>query len=368
MLHPKRKIRPFNWSRRLVQLAVQAAAIPSHNELTLAEHQLAELVARVVMRGSDQPLHQAIAQLDRQHHHEAADLVEFWADEAATEIGVEMDGTNKTSGIATAFLIPVVLVTEAPHAVPLTIPTDITLNQIVTTLQRHGLVGPDARVIVFPGLYREDDLPQSWASRRQWLEETVAQANKRSDATHRPEFEPPLLVCGDTGVTLRFLAGVVATADEDDAPGLMMVGYNTDEDALLQDAGQAAIGQRISEWRDDFVAAMAPMMKLTSIVAGLPDVWANALEFGRTLLNHVALDTLVRTWLDRDGLDAREVIASIEWNDEDDAWRVTLRTESTASASWRWSAAVDPQDELTAIMENLRDWGVGRMAIDERRL
>ena len=361
-----RKIRPFNWSRRLVQLAEQAAALPDEGNLSLVEHQLADMVARVVMRGSDQPLHQAIAQLDRMHHHEAAGLVEFWADEAATEVGVVIDAAAKTSGVATAFLIPLVLVTEEPHAIPLTVSTDVTLNRIAKSLRDHHLVGSNASVIVFPGLYREEDLPQSWALRRQWLEKTVANVVEHASQTPQPEFAPPLLTCGGMGVTLRFLAGVVAVADDDMDQGLMIMGYNPDEGSSVMEAIPDTLEQHISAWREDFIAALAPVMKMTSVIAGLPELWANALEFGLTLVNHVALDTLVRALLDQDGLEGRDALASIQWRDDENSWSIALQAESYASGPFQWICTLDPHEELAQIMENLRDWGIGRMAIDER--
>lgn len=365
MDQPKRKVRPFNWSRRLVQLAEQAALLPDEGELSLVEHQLAEMVARVVMRGSDQPLHQAIAQLDRLHHHEAANLVEFWANEAAAEVGVIMDGAAKTPGVATAFLIPLVLVTEDPHAIPLTVPTDVTLHRMAKSLTDHHLVGSNASVVVFPGLYREADLPQSWALRRQWLEQIVAKVIHPTLDAPQPAFAPPLLTCGEIGVSLRFLAGVVVTADDDDL-GLMMTGYDLDTESDAEQPEHDILEEHISTWREEFMAALAPVLKLTSVIAGLPELWANALEFGLTLVNHVALDTMVRTLIDQDGGGGRDAIASIQWQDDNNAWDIALRVESSAFGPFQWVCTVDPQEELTQIMENLRDWGIGRMAIDER--
>lgn len=367
MNHPKRKIRSFDWSRRLVELAEQAAAIPDQDDITLVEHQLADLVARVVTRGSDQPLHQAIEQLDERHHHDAANLVEFWADEAATEIGIELGDVVKTQGVATAFLIPLVLVTESSHAVPLTLPTDVTRNRIIDSLRKYGIVGPTTLATVFPGLYRPEDLPESWAIRRHWLEQFVTHVADSTRDIPQPEFGPPLLTSGGLGLTLRFLIGLIVTADtDDDDDGLMLTGYNIDEEDDDQD--QAAVGQWISDWRDEFISVMEPVMKLTSVIAGIPDVWANALEFGQTLVNHVAIDTLVRALLGQELVDIRDAIAAIEWDPEIDAWGITLRVDSLEAGPFYWTCAQNPEVELTQIMENLRDWGVGRMAIDERGL
>ncbi len=365
MNHPKRKIRSFNWSRRLVELAEQAASSPDQDDITLVEHQLADLVARVVTRGSDQPLYQAIEQLDERHHHDAASLVEFWADEAATEIGIELGDVVKAHGVATVFLIPLVLVTESSHAVPLTLPTDITRNRIIDSLRKYGIVGPTTLVTVFPGFYRLEDLPESWAIRRQWLEQFVTHLADSARDIPQPEFGPPLLTSGDLGLTLRFLIGLIVTADDDEDDGLMLSGYNTDED---DDQDQAAIGQWISDWRDEFITVMEPVMKLTSVIAGIPDVWANALEFGQTLVNHVAIDTLVRALLSQQIVDIRDAIAAIDWDPDIDAWGITVRADAFTVGPFYWTCAQDPEAELTQIMENLRDWGIGRIAIDERGL
>lgn len=340
--------------------------MPDRDDLTLVEHQLADLVARIVIRGSDQPLNQAIEQLDQRHHHDAAGLVQFWADEAATEIGIELGDVAKTSGVATAFLIPLVLVTEAPHAVPLTLPTDVTRKRIIDSLRKYEIVGPGTLVTIFPGLYRLDDLPESWAIRRQWIEQFVTQVADPTRDIPQPEFGPPLLTSGGLGLTLRFLIGLIVTADDDEDDGLMLAGYGTD--AEDDDEDQANLGPWISDWRDEFITVLEPVMKLTSVIAGLPDVWANALEFGQTLVNHVAIDTLVRALLGQESGDIRDAMAAIEWDPEIEGWGITVRGDTFESGPFYWMCTQDPEVELTQIMENLRDWGVGRMAIDERGL
>lgn len=366
MGNSKKKIRHADWSRRLIQLSQEAAAVADNDDMAPVEHQLAQLVERVITRGSDRPIQHAIEQLDAQHHHDAAELIEFWADEMASILGVRVATQDavETGASAAAFLIPLILIGQRPHtSVPLTIPTDVTLDRLTRSLRQHALIGPNPSVILLPGFYRLTDLPDSWARRREWLQQIIAGAAHQPAAVPQASVEPHPLTFDDAGTTLylRFLVGIVITADDDADPIPFMVDYQLEDDSATDQALHA-----VGEWQQDVASILTPVMKHISVVVAAPEIWTDARNSGIHLANEVALDLLAGIFLNQAVLDPHDVVAVIEWDTDEAFWLITLQAPSSVSEALHWNGPLDYREELEQIMEILRAHGVGRFSVNER--
>lgn len=354
--------RSVDWTRRIVELAPMAVDVSGERDIVSANQKLARLVERVVGKGSDRPIHRAIDQLDSQHNHDAADLVEFWADEAATSVEMSFSrGTLNLSGVATAFLIPVVIAMDSHDSLPRTVPLGDTLNKLAKTLRHYGFLSDTPSVVLLPGLYRLHDLPTSWAERRRWVETTALALTGSIPELAEPSSEEASQVA--TSLHLRFLVAVIVESDDDGDPGPMLSGEWPDPDMFDQ------WGDTIDAWREECSSVLQTFLKATAIAVDIPNLWMDAIESGVDLFNLLALDTSTQGFIQLSDIeDPAQLVARIVWNESEDtrSWDITLEGPANLTTSWEWACFSDRYDALGMIMDGLRSYGIARMNIDER--
>lgn len=238
-----------DWTRQIFLAARAAAKQAAHNSsgsLDDGESRLVDLVAKALDTGTDKHVLRAIEDLEDTRLDDAAEMVAFWADDAASTIPVMVQGTDGADvGEMKLFLVPVLLMVDAGHAAPLRLPDALRdderspLDLCATSLRRYGLVGKGPAVAVLPWLYAYSDLPVTWASQRGMLRQFMAAISgqparlaqpRRTDAVTQPT------------VALRFVlfAAISSLDDEDIGPllngGLLDTGTLDDSGVEIGDA------------------------------------------------------------------------------------------------------------------------------------
>lgn len=347
--------------RQLVQLAKEAAVSSDADALSDAESRLADVLARRLDQGTDSVVQRALERLDAEQVDAAADVLSFWADDAATHLDLLVTrGAETVAGTLSLFLVPLVLVTEADRTVPATISLADTLDHLATRFRHWGLIGPDPSLGLFPGLYRLTDLPVSWARRRQWLRQVASAVAHQPAAVPAPTLEPGLLTkdAAATSLHLRFLLGFVLTEDGDDAGEFLGAAWPPDGDA------NDDLHRRIEEWQQSVSAALSAVLPQTSLITGLPDTWCAAIENGRVLWNIVVTDTMLAAFLERTGTDPDQIVATVQWENAVGGWKITCHTPAQSEVPWAWVSASDPEADLHALLDYLHQQGNYRLHID----
>lgn len=364
----KRTKKP-EWSAKIIQ-AAQFAAAASEKDMTPRDRHLGELVDRVVARGSDRPVREAIDQLTVRHEYDAADLVEMWAEEAATSMPVQLAPPGEDAALATLFLIPLVIADEGTHSIPMTVQTTTALDHIAQSLRAHGLVGAEPTVIVLPYLYRLVDLPTSWAGRRRWLQALAMGASGQPATMPTPTSETQPATSGEAAVLhLRFMIGATVVGENDTDLGPLPSGELEDFDDAGEDeiSDSADLSRRLEEWRKNVEAIFAKVIKGASVMVAWPNAWEIAVLQGIASFNFAAT-TIQLAVLDHLGVAPATVTATITalQNDNGRYWVVDLNADSGESNQVQWLCGSDPREELEDLTDFLRDQGIERWQIDER--
>lgn len=347
-----------NGTDRLIQLARAAADDSDLDDLSDAENALADLVGRLLDRSSDRPIHRALAVLEQEQADDAADLLRFWADDAATTIDVAVSTPEGLEGgDVTLFLIPLVLATPA-SPLPLSIP-DGPLQALTASLRTHGLpeIGAEPAIVLLGSLYRLADLPTSWAERRRWGRTIVAHLAHQLAALPPATREPTAETTASDAVSLhlRFLLGAVIASgdtvpDWDDA----------DEDDW-DDADRAA---QLQAWQTEMHRILGPTFRASEMLAGFPGLWTAGLMRGLDLWHGVLGSTLLHTHLQHTGLSATDVLADVRWMGG--FWRIQFVSALQTSPPWHWVVARDADTDRDLLLDLLRSFGLRRFALDER--
>lgn len=347
-----------NGTDRLIQLARAAADDSDLDDLSDAENALADLVGRLLDRGSDRPIHRALAVLEQEQADDAVDLLRFWADDVATTIDVAVSTPEGLeNGDVTLFLIPLVLATPA-NPLPLSIP-DGPLQALTASLRTHGLpgIGPEPAIVLLGSLYRLADLPTSWAERRRWGRTIVAhlahQPATLPPATREPTAETD--ASDAVSLHLRFLLGAVI-ASGDDVPDW----FDADEDDW-DDADRAA---QLQAWQSQVHRILSPTLGGIELATHFPAPWTTALTHGLDLWHAVLGSTLLHTHLQHTGLSATDVLADVRWMGG--FWRIQFVSALQTSPPWHWVIMRDGDTDRDLLLDLLRSFGLRRFALDER--
>ncbi len=362
MSRPKKR-NPTEFAvRRIMELAHIVSA-ESASPSASTERLLALAIERVLVRGSDRPIERAVDQLDARHDHEAADLVEFWADEAASSqlVAFELEG-NPVSGLATAFVVPLLLVGPTANSLPLNIPMMDAVTRMTESFRRHRLVGPQPALTLLPALYRLEDLPTSWAERRQWLN-SLTQAGIGHGPVSLPtpsaEADNRFASTDSYTIHLRFLLAVLIVRHGDHEPGPLL---GADWSEL---ANSADLARRVDAWQNDVASTLQTTLRNFSAVVAAPNLWTNGIGHGIRMFNQASLNATAETFFSGTGIAPSQVLAVITWHETPDEQGWVIRLDASAPDSLIWSCVDDPRDELRAIMDILRDLNISRMTIDE---
>ncbi|PSR32276.1 MAG: hypothetical protein C7B46_15000 [Sulfobacillus benefaciens] len=365
-------------TQRLITLAQTVAAEPDTADLSATEERLIALVLRLVTQGSDRKIWQALTTLESRHAHKAADCVTFWAEDAASTIELLMmpdasvDAEHAATppdpvpGEATAFLVPVIFFTPPGTSLPLTVPLGHTLDALAHSFRQHGLLGAEPSLVLFPGLYRLADLPDTWSERRRWLQILCAHVTRQTAnpiplASPDPEAEPEEAPA--TTLRLRFLVGAVLRAGGEDSTTPAGPLWDTETPLFASDAAQVAA---LTAWQHTVTALLERTMKTVSVWPGFPDLWSEALDAGVDWWNHVVVESAFTTYCAQRGVAPDAVLADIRWNADASAWQGAFLTMADTGPSWFWVGWGDPADQRDALLEALRSLGIRRIALDEQ--
>ncbi len=374
----KRRSQSSDSTQRLITLAQAVAAEPDTEDLSPTEERLIECVIRLVTQGLDRKILQALTTLESRHAHEAADCVTFWAEDAASTVELLMmpnasadadhaaTPPNPVPGEATAFLIPIIFFTPPGSSLPLTVPFGHTLDALARSFRQHGLLGAAPSVVLFPGLYRLADLPDTWSERRRWLQILCAHvtrqtANPIPRASHDPEAEPEEATA--TTLRLRFLVGAVIRAGDEESTTPAGPLWDTDVPLFASDADQMAA---LTAWQETVTTLLARTMKAVSVWPGFPDLWSDALDAGLEWWNDVIIEQALATYCAQQGVTPDAVLADIRWNADATAWQGAFVTMADTGPSWLWVGWGDPADQRDALLAALRSLGIRRLALDEQ--
>jgi len=341
-----------SWTARLVALAEDAAADADPEAATAAEHRLAQLVERLIDRDAERPILSALDALNERHAHDAAELLQFWADDSASTLDVTVTSVDGPAfGNATLFLVPVILSGSGSQAIPLAVPPGSAWDTLVHSFREHDLIGPGPSLALAAHLYRFVDLPRSWVARRQWLKRLLASLTDAATglprATADEEDRLPL-------PRLRFLLGVVVSADDDVPVWEGSAGEPTERDP------------RLEAWQYTALAVLQEALGFeTALGVGSPGLWTEALEAGVDDWNHLVLASLADQHREAAPGAPEDVLADVRWH-PDRGWVLTLSSVGYTSPSFAWLGLHDPSTDREDLLDALRTLGIRRMALDER--
>jgi hypothetical protein len=341
-----------SWTARLVALAEDAAADTDPEAASAAEHRLAQLVERLIDRDAERPILSALDALNARHAHEAAELLQFWADDSASTLDVTVTSVDGPAvGNATLFLVPIILAVSASGAMPLAVPPGSAWDALVHSFREHELISPGPSLALAAHLYRFADLPRSWVARRQWLKRLLASltdaATGLPSATADDEDRIPI-------PRLRFLLGVVVGTD-DDVP------------VWEASAGEAvARDRRLESWQYAALAVLQEALGSDVVLwVGPPGFWTDALEAGVDDWNHLVLASLADQHRAAAPGAPEDILADVRWH-PDKGWVVTLSSVGYTSPSFAWLGLHDPSTDRDDLLDALRTLGIRRIALDER--
>lgn len=351
-------------SQLLMALAVNAVDDdPDSTTLSDVQQRLANTIAQVVKRGNDQPIVQALEGLDAEHAHDAADLVSFWADDAAQTLEIMLTSPDgPVHGTANFVVIPFFVANLGSDPLPVDLRRYPQFDGLAKSLRAHQLLGPEPTLYFSGGFYRLEDLPQSWAVRRDWLqrltEEAAGQRAPQLLATPEPPPDGPPEALQSS---LRFLVGVIFADDDDDS----ILWDLLEPDSVSDDV----VADRFDAWRVEAASLMEDMLPtVPHVLPGAPALWAEGVAGGIALWNEMVSAILLEDHCHQANAVPDRVLADIRWMAEDEAWQIVFVSPTLASAPQRWLVAEDPADSREDLTEYLRTLGIRRFSVDESGL
>ncbi len=211
------RARQDRWTNQIVTLAETVALAVQSGDRHESAVRLAHVLTRVLDSGSDHPIQRAVEALDARHAHDAADIVLLAAGGAAGTLDVALSGPGNIFGVASLFLVPLLMAAPAPAPVSRVFPAGSAWEGLVRSLKACGLVSEESTVVCHSGLYTLADLPRSWVEQRQWLRVLVEGLCRKEPALPAPApGEPPFAEASVDGARqLRFLVGAVLSASDE---------------------------------------------------------------------------------------------------------------------------------------------------------
>ena len=337
------------WTQRLVR---QTLAIPDPGDpsasTALAEDALVDLVHRVLQRGSDRPIHAALAQLLANHQDDAAERLRFWADFcASTRDDLAMPSTQGTDAEAlatTIFLLPIIALLP-PHAVwPAPLTDDVVLTPIAHSFRRHGLLGEAPSILIAPPWYPTADLPTTWSGRRRWIDYGIHAVLHHGQSLFPPA-NASMAPGPDPSLQLRWIVGIVIeAADDDPLPWLDDASDHFAIDDAVWDA-----------WESTMTHTLEPLFAPdTTLWIGRPGAWTPTVIEGVVSFHRIALGLQ---------LDLFPPAALVHIRHTEAATWTIQWTHAGHAKHYLWTIPDDPDESLLAIVAALRSNAVDSMTI-----
>ena len=340
---------PSALTQRIIHYAQLAATTLRDDDVAPAEHDLAELLITLMDRRLDRPIDQAIRHLHENHEHNAAEIIDYWADDTASVVDYKTrDGVPMES---TAFLLPIVVVSEhtATDSLHAMVPFESVLQTLAHSLGEHGLIGPRQTITLFPRLYRVEDLPPAtaWSDRRAWLQAILSGSSPEAGSSGDGyTFEAV--------ATLRFIAGVVHAPAGDD----VSVPFLTPDADGLDWAAWIAMAQ-------DVLQQWGPP-STTWLLLG-PQAWGLGLALGLRGLRDGQMAYGIARDLNQANIPPEDVIADILWDAAHRQWRVCINDARFLHQSplLDWPClGDDPLGALHDLHEHLWNLMIRRWTVD----
>lgn len=341
---------PSALTQRIIHYAQLAATTLRDDDVAPAEHDLAELLLTLLDRRLDRPINQAIRHLHENHEHNAAEIIDYWADDTASVVDYKTrDGVPMES---TAFLLPIVVVsehtaTDSMHAIA---PFDSVLQTLAQSFGEHGLIEPRQAITLLPGLYRLEDLPQAtaWSDRRAWLQAILSGSSPEAGSSGDGyTFEAV--------ATLRFIVGVVHAPTDD-----VSVPFLTPDADLLDWAAWIAMAQ-------DALEQWGPPSTMWLLLG--PQAWGLGLELGLRALRDGPMAYGVANYLNQAHIPLDDAIADILWDATHQQWRVCINDNRFLQESplLDWPClGDDPLGALHDLQDHLWNLMIRRWTVDGR--
>lgn len=369
---------PPDWTHRIF-LAARSAGKPStqndSGRLAGSESRLVDLVARALDTGTDKHVLRAIEDLEEAHLDDAAELVAFWADDAASTLPAMMQGEDGVDvGELELFLVPVLLMMDAGHAMPLQVPDTrqddqrSPLDVCATSFRRYGLIGQEPSVAVLPWLYAYADLPVTWAGRRALLRQFMAAIGGQPSRLPRPESTD---VETQPAVALRFVLFAVSSSLGDTDTGPLLNGgfVDTDdlnehgtapgEDGVEMEDADPETDPRLLAWQEDFGQTLTECLPgVLSVRAGTPAWWDEAIHAGFDMRNLFGLISAVAPDGGQETMLSTHAAMGFYHVDDTLELRIGLTRYGRFTGGFVWACHQDPEDEVDEAVEALEHMGV----------
>ncbi|MHB1641159.1 MAG: hypothetical protein ACYCS8_00685 [Acidithiobacillus sp.] len=363
-----------DWTHRIFLEARSAGKQSKQNDsgrLHESESRLSELVAMALDTGTDKHVLRAIEDLEEAHLDDAADMVAFWADDAASVMPVMVqtpDGVDV--GEMELFLVPVLVVVDAGHAMPLRLPDAprddprSPLNLCATSFRRYGLIGKEPSVAVLPWLYAYADLPVTWSGQRGMLRQCMAAISGQPSRLPQPQLTD---VGTQLSVALRFVFFAVTSALDDIDTGPLLNGGFIDMSDLSdtldapgdEDDTGPEVDPRLLAWQEDFGQTLTECLPgVLSVQVGTPAWWDEAIHDGFDSRNLFGLITAVAPDGDRETTLSTHAAMGFYLVDDNPELRIGITRDGRLAGGFVWACHQDLEDEVDAAFGTLERMGV----------
>ena len=353
---------PPDWARQIF-VAARSAAKPSVQEDSERLDQemwvLTNLVRRALDTGTDKYVLRALEDLEEAHLEDAARMVAFCANDATSTFPVMMKTTGNGKAIAgevTLFLVPVVLVMDGGYTVPLSLPdgpvkgSQSLLDQCVTSLRRHGRVGPGPTVVAMPDLFKYTDLPMTWSGQLGVLRQCMAAIS--GQPARLPRIQPKEAENRPTMVLRFLLFAVVSTWDDPDVGPLLEAEEDGEEISPSTDprwlAWQEELGQAFTNGLPGVLSARV----------GIPDSWDEAIHDGIDMHNIAGLVAAVMPREKQGALAATQIAMGLCQTDGGMDIRIGITRDGRFLNGFIWTCHRSPEEDLKEAIETMKSLGI----------
>ncbi|MBU2768047.1 hypothetical protein HAP94_18175 [Acidithiobacillus ferrivorans] len=337
------------------------------------ESRLADLVARALDTGSDKHVLRAMEDLEEAHLDDAAAMVAFWADDAASTLpDMVQNAGDWDVGKLELFLVPVLLMVDTGHAMPLQVPDTqqddqrSPLDLCATSLRRYGLIGQEPSVAVLPWLYAYADLPVTWSGQRGMLRQFMGAISGQPSRLPPPEQTD---VGAQPAVALRFVLFAVSSSLGDTDTGALLNGGFIGMDDLNDlgdapdvdgiDGADPEVDPRLLAWQEDFGQTLTECLPgALSVRAGTPAWWDEAIHAGFDMRNLFGLITAVAPDGGQETMLSTHVAMGFYHVADTLELRIGITRDERFTGGFVWACHQDPEDEAFEAFEALEHMGV----------
>lgn len=355
---------PTDWTGRIFSAARSSG---KSQKMTDEDFRLMELVAQSLDTGTDKHVLRAIEDLEEAGLEDAAGMVAFWADDAASTIPVmTLSEGEMVDGSLELFLVPILLVLNGERAVPLRLPDEpgndspSPLDSCAASLRRHGLIGNEPSVAMLPWLYAYSDLPVTWSGQRSWLRQFVSAAGGQPFSLPQPRVVNAVGV-HETALRFMLFAVVSSSLDDDDVGPLLnggIVGALDGSPAEIDGDG-ASIDSRLPGWREAFGEMLLDGLPgVVSARVGVPAWWDDAISAGFNMRNLFEMINAVASDADKEFFLSVHADMGVYFTDGEMELRIGFTSGERFISGVVWAGRQNLENEIELAFNMLEYFGV----------